>query len=319
MDGPDREVLDALCAGSDAEPVWVVTLTATWGSSPRPPGSLLLIDAAGRLTGSVSGGCVEDDLAERVRSGGLAEGCPRTLEFGVTSDQARRAGLPCGGRLEVLVERVDGRTQWRLLRDAVNAGRTLARRLCRRTGEVSLHPAEGLPDFQVTETALTRVYGPRWRLLLIGAGDIARCLAPIAAALGYRVRVCDPREDRAQGWDSALAELDARMPDEVARDFANDPRAAVISLTHDPRLDDLALMEVLPSRPFYVGALGSRRTNEARRVRLGELGLSPETIARLRGPVGLPIGGSSPAEIAVSIAADLVATRHQRNLKPPTA
>lgn len=319
MDGPDHEVLEALCAGSDAEPAWLVTLTATWGSSPRPLGSLLSIDAAGDFTGSVSGGCVEDDLAERVRSGGLAEGCPRTLEYGVTTDQARRAGLPCGGRLEVLVERVDGRAQWRLLRDAVSAGRTLARRLCLSTGEVSLHPGEGLPDFQVTEAAVTRVFGSSWRLLLIGAGDIARCLAPIAAALGYRVRVCDPRAERVHSWDSSLAALDTRMPDEVARDFANDPRAAVITLTHDPRLDDLALTEALPSHCFYVGALGSRRTNEARRARLRELGLSADAVARLRGPVGLPIGGSSPAEIAVSIAADLVATRHERNLKRPAA
>lgn len=315
MDGPDREVLDALAAGSDTEPAWLFTLTATWGSSPRPPGSLLLIDAAGRLVGSVSGGCVEDDLAERVRSGEFAEGGARTLEYGVTTDQARRAGLPCGGSMTVRVERIDERAQWRLLRDAVAAGRSLARRLCLTTGEVSLHPAEGLADFEVTETALTRVFGARWRLLLVGAGDIARCLAPIAASLGYHVRICDPREDRAHGWDPALAELDTRMPDDVVREFCNGPRAAVVTLIHDPRLDDLALMEALPSRSSYVGALGSRRTNDARRARLRELGLSPKAIARLRGPVGLPIGGSSPAEIAVSIAAELIATRNERNLK----
>jgi xanthine dehydrogenase accessory factor len=319
MDGPDREVLDALCAGSDAEPVWLVTLITTWGSSPRPLGSLLLIDEAGRVTGSVSGGCVEDDLALQVRSGGLSEGCPRTLDYGVADEQARRSGLPCGGRLAVLVERVDDRAQWRVLREAVAAGRTLARRLCLTTGEVSLHPADALADCEVSATAVTRVFGPRWRLLLIGAGDIARRLAPIAVALGYRVRVCDPREERFGAWDDSLAELDRRMPDDVVRDSFNDARAAVVALTHDPRLDDLALMAALPSRAFYVGALGSRSTHEARRARLCELGLAPEAIARLRGPVGLPIGGSSPAEIAVSIAAELIATRHQRNLRWQTA
>jgi len=315
MGDPDREVLDALCAGADEAPAWLCTLVATRGSAPRPPGALLLIDADGRQTGSVSGGCVEEDLVARVRSGELATGCPRRLGYGLSADQTGRAALPCGGRLEVLVERVDARAQWRVLRDALAAGRALARRLCLATGEVSLHPAEGRADFQITPATMTRVFGPRWRLLLIGAADIARCLAPIALSLGYRVRVCDPREDRIRAWDPGLAELDTRMPDDVAREWADGARTAVITLTHDPRLDDLALMEALPSPAFfYVGALGSRPSNAARRARLLELGLAADAVDRLRGPVGLPIGGSSPAEIAVSIAADLVAVRNARSL-----
>jgi xanthine dehydrogenase accessory factor len=316
MDSADREILEALAGGADGEPAWLCTVTATWGSSPRPAGSLLLIEAGGRQTGSVSGGCVEDDLAARVRAGELAGDSPRTVEYGVTPEEARRFGLPCGGRLTLLVEPVGPRAQWRLLRDAVAARRVLARRLCLTTGEGSLHPVPAdAPDFTAVPGAVTRVFGPRWQLILIGAAHIARFLAPIAEGLGYRVLVCDPREDQARAWDPGLAELDTGMPDDVVRARGDDPRTAVVALTHDPRLDDMALMEALTCRAFYVGALGSRRSSEARRDRLRQLGLPQPAIERLRGPVGLPIGGRTPPEIAVSIAADLVAVRNGRRLR----
>lgn len=316
MDSADGEILEALAGGAVGEPAWLFTVTATWGSSPRPVGCLLLIGADGRQTGSVSGGCIEDDLVGRVRSGELAEGLPRTLEYGVTPEEARRFGLPCGGRLELLVEAIGPRAQWRRLRDAVAGRRVLARRLCLTTGESSLHAASAdAPDFTAAPGAVTRVFGPRWQLILIGAAHIARFLAPIAEGLGYRVLVCDPREDQARAWDPGLAELDTGMPDDVVRTRGDDPRTAVVALTHDPRLDDMALMEALVSHAFYVGALGSHRSSEARRDRLRQLGLPDAAIERLRGPVGLPIGGRTPPEIAVSIAADLVAVRNGRRLE----
>lgn len=305
----DDEILDALRAG-DA-PAWLFTVAATWGSSPRPPGSLLLVDETGRQTGSVSGGCVEEDLVARVRCGEFQSGCPRVVSYGVTKDEARRFGLPCGGRLDLLVERIEERAPWRLIARAVSERRTLARRVCLDTGEVSLHPGEA-PELRWEPGFLARSFGPRWQLIIIGASHIARCLVPIAHDLGYRVVVCDPRQDQAAAWDLAEAELDTRMPDDVVRERADDPRSAVVALTHDPRLDDMALMEALTGRAFYVGALGSRRSQEARRERLSSLGLSEEAVGRLHGPVGLRIGGRTPPEIAVSIAAELISVRHAR-------
>lgn len=316
MDGTDRAIVEALAAGADDEPAWLFTVTATWGSSPRPAGSMLLIGGDGRQTGSVSGGCVEDDLAARVRAGDFRGEGPESITYGASGEEARRIGLPCGGRLELLAERVTSRAQWRLLRGALAGRRTLARRVCLTTGESSLHAAAAhAPDFEAGPGAVTRVFGPRWQLVLVGAVEIARLLVPVAQALGYRVLVCEPREDQASAWDPALAELDRRMPDDLVRERGDDPRTAVVALTHDPRLDDLALMEALTSRAFYVGALGSKRGSDARRGRMRELGLPEAAVARLRGPVGLPIGGRTPAEIAVSIAADLVAVRNGRRLE----
>jgi len=314
MQSHDEEILKAICAGEDGAPGWLFTVAATAGSSPRPAGSLLWVDADGRQTGSVSGGCVEEDLVERVRGGGLDEGCPRLVSYGTTRDEALRFGLPCGGRLDLLAERVEERAQWRLLRDAVAARRTLVRRVCSTTGEVSLHPPGEGPQFRAEDGYLMRAFGPAWQLVIVGAAHIARFLAPIAHALGYRVLVCDPREDQIRDWDLPEATLDTHMPDDVVRERADDPRSAVVALTHDPRLDDMALMEALTSRAFYVGALGSRRSQTARCERLALLGLPAAAIARLRGPVGLPIGGRTPAEIAVAIAADLVAVRNGRRL-----
>jgi xanthine dehydrogenase accessory factor len=318
MQSPDEAILSAICAQRPGEVSWLFTVAATAGSSPRPPGSLLLVDAVGRQTGSVSGGCVEDDLVARVRAGQFDDGGPQLISYGITREEAQRFGLPCGGRLDLLVERVEELAQWRILREAVAGRRTLARRVGRKTGEISLHPAGDGPTFLFEPAYVTRVFGPVWQILVIGATQIARFLAPIAHGLGYRVLVCEPRREQAQGWNLAEAELDARMPDDVVKAYGDDARSAVVALTHDLRLDDMALMEALSSRAFYVGALGSRRSQESRRSRLATLGLSPDAISRLRGPVGLPLGGRTPPEIAVAIAADLIAVRHQRRLVATT-
>jgi len=315
MESADQEILGALTSAGFGEPAWLFTVAATWGSSPRPAGSMLLIDSEGRSTGSVSGGCVEEDLAERVRSRDLEADGPRIISYGVTRDEAHRFGLPCGGRLDLLVERVGDAGQWRILRDAVERREALVRRVCLRTGEVSLHPAGDEPGFRFKAGHhLTRVFGPRWQLLIIGANQISSFLAPIARSLGYRVIVCDPRDDEARWWGSQDADLVPGMPDDVVRSKAEDPRSAVVALTHDPKLDDMALMEALTSRAFYVGALGSRLSTERRLERLRTLGLTDLDLGRLRGPIGLPIGGRTPPEIAVSIAAELTACRHGRRL-----
>ena len=308
----DDEQLLAALAALDA-PGWLFTVAATWGASPRPPGSLLLIDGRGRETGSVSGGCVEADLLARVRAGEFAGDGPRLISYGVDADDARRFGLPCGGRLDLIVERIDDPAPWRIVRERVAARGLIERRFCLDTGEASLHPnpPPATDSFRFEQRTAARLFGPRLQLVIIGAVHITGFLAPIARSLGYRVIVCDPRQERLAAVAGEAVDTDSRMPDDCVRDLADDPRSAVVALTHDPKLDDMALMEALTGRAFYVGALGSRRTQAARRERLAQLGLPGEAIVRLHGPVGLPIGGKTPAEIAVSIAADLVAARHR--------
>ena len=309
----DDAILDALCA-LDQRVGWLFTVAATWGSSPRPAGSLLLIDADGRETGSVSGGCVEADLVERCRRGEFDATCPALISYGVDADDARRFGLPCGGRLKLIVERIDDPRPWRLLARQVAARDVVERRLCLDSAEVSLHraPPPETPDFTFAERTACRLFGPRLQLIVIGAVHITHHLLPIAQALGYRVVVCDPRRERLAEFAATGAELDSRMPDDCVRALADDARSAVVALTHDPKLDDMALMDALTCRAFYVGALGSRRSQQSRRERLSQLGLPADAIARLHGPVGLDLGGKTPAEIAVAIAAELIACRYGR-------
>lgn len=309
----DDELLLAALAGLDGDG-WLFTVAATWGASPRPVGSLLLIDGQGRETGSVSGGCVEADLIERVQAGGLDSERPRLISYGVDADEARRFGLPCGGRLDLIVERITDAAPWRIVRDRVAERGLMLRRLCLDTGEASLHsqPPPDTPVFALAQRTATRLFGPRLRLVVIGAVHISGFLVPIAQSLGYRVIVCDPRRERLAALAADGVETDERMPDDCVRALADDPRSAVVALTHDPKLDDMALMEALTGRAFYVGALGSSRTQAARRERLATLGLPADAIARLQGPVGLPLGGKTPAEIAVSIAAGLIAAWHAR-------
>lgn len=311
MSSDDEAIVDALCA-LDQRVGWLFTVAATWGSSPRPEGSLLLIDADGRETGSVSGGCVEADLVERCRGGGFDTDRPVQVSYGVDADDTARFGLPCGGRLDLIVERVDDPGPWCQLSRRI-ADRTITqRRLGLGTGKVSLQadPPPTTPDFALSEGTACRLFGPSLQLVIIGAVHIARHLLPIAQALGYRVVVCDPRRERLAEFADAGVALDARMPDDCVRALADDPRSAVVALTHDPKLDDLALMEALICRAFYVGALGSRRSQKSRRERLTQLGLPAAAIARLHGPVGLDLGGKAPAEIAVAIAAELILRRN---------
>jgi xanthine dehydrogenase accessory factor len=311
----DDELLLAAIVALEHRPGWLFTVAATWGSSPRPAGSLLLIDADGGETGSVSGGCVEADLVRRVKAEEFGSDLlPTRISYGVGADDAARFGIPCGGRLDLLVEHIDDPVPWRLLHQHVSARCSLRRRLCLATGEASLHPVDAEREtgeaFRFDGMTAERSFGPRLQLLIIGAVHIAWHLVPMVRTLGYRVIVCDPRRERLADFEGLGAELDARMPDDCVQGFADDPRSAVVALTHDPKLDDMALMEALRSRAFYVGALGSRWTQDARKERLISLGVTPQQTSRLHGPVGLPLGGRTPAEIAVAIAAELVAVRH---------
>ncbi len=311
-DAVDLEVLttarDWLAAGSR---VALVTVLRTWGSSPRPPGALLAVNADGGLVGSVSGGCVEQTLAERWRAGEWDDRLPLQIDLGVDADAALRVGLPCGGRLELLVEALTSERALGALLARAAGGALVARRVCSVTGEVSLHDGAGRPELAVDADAVTRVFGPAWHLLLVGDGQLARALARMARMLDYRVTICDPRDTFADPNPLPDVRYTRRMPDDAVRSLADDPRSAVVTLAHDPRQDDLALIEALPSRAFYVGALGSRRTAAGRVERLAAMGLSAAQIGRLDAPAGIGIGSKRPAEIALSILAGITAVRNR--------
>jgi xanthine dehydrogenase accessory factor len=316
--GSDRELLQtAVTWLQQGHGLALVTVARTWGSSPRPAGSLMLMREDGVHFGSVSGGCVEEDLLTRYCHGQLANQFPTLIDYGVNREQATRFGLPCGGRLELVVEQLDNAAQLQLLLDKIRNNELIMRRLCLSTGEVSLHPATAADDFSYTLDAVSKVFGPRWQMLLIGAGHLSHYVAQIALMLDYQIIVCDPRPEYRDAWlDSEIGDATqfvTDMPDEAVQRYACHPRSVVITLTHDPKLDDMALLDALSANVFYVGAIGSSRNNAQRRQRLQDIGLTPQELERLHAPVGLPIGSRTPPEIAVSILAEITALRNHEH------
>lgn len=297
--------------------VALVTVLRTWGSSPRPPGSLMAMNDDGHYVGSVSGGCVDVALIARYRDNEIAGPAPTRIDFGVDREQASQVGLPCGGRLEVLVEELDSGETIGALLAGLQRGELIARKVDLGSGAAELSPGgEGI-EFRVSDFDVVKTFGPAWRLLLVGDGQLARCLAEMAGTLGYRVSICDPRDEY-----QASAALDGvrftrEMPDDAVRRAGDLARTAVVALAHDPRQDDLGLSAALESNPFYIGALGSSRSARARRERLQALGYDVGQIARIHAPAGLSIGSRRPAEIAISILAEITAVRNGVNTNAP--
>src|SRR6478752_6577030 len=311
MDSVDLDVLkkcdEWLEAGHRA---LLVTVVKTWGSSPRPDGAMLAVRDDGFAAGSVSGGCIEDDLIERMRQDGFQQTRCDVVTYGVSADEARRFGLPCGGTIRLVLEPLRRDSGIRALLREIEAGHLTARRLELATGRATLHPARA-NDGQVFDGAvLTTIHGPRYRMLVIGASQLSKYLAQIAVGLDYQVTICDPRDEYTETWDIPGVTLVRTMPDDTAVAMQLDERCAVVALTHDPKLDDLALMEALKSPAFYVGALGSRANNEKRRERLLDFDVTAEEVERLHGPIGLYIGSRTPPEIAVSILAEITAIKN---------
>ncbi len=310
MDSLDLQVLrQARDWKHDGHDVWLVTVIETWGSAPRPPGALLAMRGDGLVVGSVSGGCVEDDLIDRVR-GGERVATPSLVTYGVTKEEAARFGLPCGGNLRLVQEPL---TEVAWIDDVLQrtaAHQLVARRLDMKTGHVSIESASRGEAFEYDGKTMRALFGPRWRLLIIGAGQLSRVLAQMALALDFEVICCDPREEYHLTWDIAGTTFSKAMPDDLVTELQLDPHSAVVAVTHDPKLDDLALLEALKSPAFYVGALGSRGNTAKRRERLALFDLSADEIDRLHGPIGLHLGSRTPAEIAVSILAEVIAVRN---------
>jgi len=309
MQSLDLDVLErALEWRKQGRRVWLVTVAQTFGASPRPPGSLAAIRDDGILVGSVSGGCIEDDLvARRDEYRGRK---PAFCAYGVTADEARRFGLPCGGELEVIVEPEVAQQDLEALLEAIAGGRIVARHVDLEAGAWALEPSSPNREVERTASRFTSIHGPRWRMLIIGGSEIAHYLAEIAATVDFQVFVCDPREEYRTAWRGEGARWVDGMPDDAVAAFKPDPHSVVLTVSHDPKLDDMALIEALKSDAFYVGAVGSSRTSVERRKRLATFDLTTQQVARLRGPVGLAIGSRTPPEIAVAILADLIASRN---------
>ena len=314
MDDLDTQVLRSALAWQQAgRRVLLVTVARTWGSSPRPPGSLMALRDDGATVGSVSGGCIEDALIEQVRQGAdlCEDGRPQVVRYGISAEQAHQFGLPCGGTVELVLERVGPHSGLAELLERCQRRQACERVLDLGSGEVRLLPGQPGQVPVLDDTAMRVPFGPRHRLIVIGAGDLSRFLCSMALGLGFEVTVCDPREERHSGWDLAGVTLSREMPDDLVARLRPDARTAVVAVTHDPKLDDLALIDALQSGAFYVGAIGSRAHAAQRRARLAEhFGLSAAQLDALHGPAGLYIGSRTPAEIALSIMAEVVAARN---------
>lgn len=337
--GPDDVLERATAWAAEGKGVAIATVVATWGSSPRPAGSQMAISAEGEFFGSVSGGCIEGAVITEAAEI-VASGAPKIFDYGVTDDRAWEVGLACGGTVRVLVERLGAAPG--LSRDLV-AGLTEARAAKRPaalvteissgrhallgpdtvTGELRLDAAT-LVDARATlkrnrnrlidapgGEIFVHAFNPPLRLTIIGAVHIAQPLVPMARLAGYEITVIDPRRAFATPERLPGVTLSTDWPDKALTALPLDEQSALIALTHDPKLDDPALVAALRSGAFYIGALGSRRTHAKRLDRLAGHGFDEATLARIHGPIGLDIGAVSPAEIAIAILAEITQIRRQ--------
>ena len=312
MNSTDLSVLNAAVTWlKTGHSVAIATVVQTWGSAPRPVGSWLAIRADGQVAGSVSGGCVEDDLIRRVQAEILTRSTPEMVVYGVSKEEASRFGLPCGGTLRLFVEPRPDLSVLEELLKSISNHRIIRRRIDLQTGISSLGPGNRNDLFLCNEQFVQTTYGPRWRMVIIGAGQLSLYVADFAVASDFEVIVIDPREEYSEGIDRDDVLFVKGMPDDTLIELSIDPHTAIVALTHDPKLDDLALMEALKSPAFYVGALGSRLNTQKRKVRLMEFDLNKEQIERLHGPVGIYIGALTPSEIAVSIMAEVIAVKYR--------
>ena len=320
MENLDVMVLRTLAGWRTAgQRALLATVVRTWGSSPRPVGSIMALCETGAVVGSVSGGCIEDDLIYQFTqaysgndtSKAIPSGPPGFVKYGITADEAHRFGLPCGGTLELLLEYDADAAALNALVTALEAGQLMQRTVRLADGAATLAPSSAPAELNLSALELTNTFGPEYRMLLIGAGQLTEYLATMAIFSGFAVTVCDPREEYRSAWSVAGVTVLSSMPDDVVIAFRPDRRSCVIALTHDPKLDDLALLEALNTDSFYVGAIGSRRNNDARHQRMAEhFSVSQAALARLRGPIGIYIGSKTPPEIAVSVMAEVLAVKN---------
>jgi len=314
MNSMDQQVIKQLSLWLEAgKQCWLCTIVSTFGSSPRPVGSLLACNEDGQYCGSLSGGCVEDDLREDILKGKLAKDKPERISYGVAVEDVLKLGLPCGGQLEVIVEPLNqGQTTiYQELAQAVAGRKLITRIVDLKSGQAHLQDSKQNAALTITDDSMQHTYGSSFQLLLIGAVQVAYYLSEMAQGLDYEVAICDPRQELIDNFPKRDIELTQAMPDDWLRSKSIDQQTAIVALCHDPRIDDMALMQALQMDAFYIGAMGSAKTTEKRKERLQMLDIPAEQIHRLHAPVGLNIGSKTPPEIAIAILAELTQLRAQ--------
>jgi xanthine dehydrogenase accessory factor len=296
------------------ELVSLVSVVKTWGTSPRPVGSLLAISSGGLFFGSVSGGCVEEDLIEKMAASPVRQ--VQLLIYGETEAERHYFGLPCGGALQLIAEPLSDIGEVKTLIENIENRKAVVRTTNLTDHSISVLPWHKQDPLLIEPTSQTKgswqnVFGPTWRLMIIGAGETGRFLAEMAEGLGYEILVSDPRPDYRKNWPLKHIPLMKGFPDDIINDLNIDNRTAIVAVSHDPKVDDMALLAALKSPAFYVGALGSKLNNRQRRIRLVEhFDFTEAEVAQLHGPVGLNIGSKTPAEIGLSILAEITAIKN---------
>ena len=322
---------------SEGAPVWLATVLRTYGSSPRPVGSIMAykpnpVDSGkAELVGSLSGGCIEEDLLDRLVSKSLQEQVNQgqriwICRYGMEEEDQTRFALPCGGQLHVLLEYLspeDAHIKDHILQlhQGLEARKHVFREIDLSSGQRSVNslPGEIKSDnasshraMIIDNTTLQHRLSPGYHLLVVGAGEVSRYLCEFAKSMDFEVSLCDPRENYLNLYAVSDVPMLQKLPDDLISEQFSDEYCAIVTLSHDPRVDDMALLAALPSDAFYIGAMGSAKTSENRRKRLLSLGIEQSQLGKLSAPIGLDIGSKTPAEIALSTLAEVVAVKNQR-------
>jgi len=318
----EQRVMDVVVQWlNQAKTVWLCTIVKTWGSSPRPAGSVLAFQTESGIVGSLSGGCIEEALIRKLSTTSdelKSFNSPLLYDYSISAEDQARYKLPCGGQLTLLIERLDATADTVHHFNEIQRTLTLRQRVCREVsltdGKMSVSMATdaqvGVDVVQSAESVAI-LFGPVFKMLLLGAGEVSYSVANIANSVDFSVTLCDPREAFIKGYQQAGVEVIQCLPDDLVKERFSDPYSAILALAHDPRVDDMALMEALKTKAFYIGAMGSAKTSEDRRKRLAQLDCSPSEISQLHSPIGFNIGSKRPTEIAVSIMAQVLSERQR--------
>lgn len=321
MNGSNRFVIEQLnlWLAQGFQP-WLATVVETYGSSPRPSGSMMIYHPEKGIIGSLSGGCIEQELMNQLASDETCEPlpCPTIIRYGDSVEQRSRLALPCGGHLDILLEKIKPHDQahFQTLENALLSRQWISRHINLVEGSLEIVHEISDQDIQRKSHTIIHALKPNDKLLLIGAGEVSRCLAEICKNLEFEITLCDFREQFLQGWHVEGVQVIKAMPDDLIAEAFHDHHCAIVALAHDPRVDDMAMMQALKTDAFYVGAMGSLITSNKRRERLLELELDETHIQKLHAPIGLDIHSRTPYEIAVSIAAELIAQRSRNPAAP---
>lgn len=293
--------------------VWLGTVLATWTASPRPPGALMALSESGEWLGTGLDECLEQSLI-REMAAGAGDGKPRLVEYGITEEDQARWGLPAGERLRLVVERLEPERHAgpvaRVL-DGLAERHSVTRRISRDNGDWLFADASVPGDIEEQADEFLHTINPCSRMLMIGAGEVARCVAPMAVMNGFSVTLCDPRGRFLENFREPGVNVNGEAPDELIPGGFSDAHCAILALSGDPRLDDAGLLAALRTNAFYIGALGAQPTAALRRERLHREGVTDSRMGRLHAPIGFDIGSQAPPSIAVAIMAQVLAERYR--------